>query len=699
MKKSVKFNQKISNNPTSEKGAVSQNVKSYLPNRFLVAYLFVIVFSLALIAKSADLQINQSDELVKKAEEKFNQEIKVLSIRGNILDRNGSMLSTSVPMYHIKINRNTYFDELLKRSHTRWRHLSEDTKISSSKIAKNAKKFIDDKIFKKKYDRRSIFNIDSEDYWRLLADLTKIEYQILLEKVRYNHNSEFLKSEKESIQREKDKLKLLADSIGVKYNEILERLYSRTSQEEFSLAHHQTDIVAEYLVGNILPKSQLNTLPNEEHQKNRNTKGLNISGLIAEKEFRRFYPLKDDIAQLIGHTGLYNDRIGESALERSFNSLLLGKDGSLIVRKGLQGKTVEYIKEEQHYNPQSVVLSIDEELQTMAYQVIKKAVSEHKAESGTAVLIDIQTGEILAMANAPSYNPNNRVGYKNEFARNRAITDTFEPGSTVKPFTVLTALQHKRAYLGEVINTRQLTVSGHTITDVAPRDSLTLKGILQKSSNIGVSQLSLRLPERALVETYDKIGFGKDTGLGLGEVRGKSGIERKTLSQLDRAVMSYGYGIEVTPLQLARAYATLGSFGIYRPVSITKVDPPVIGERVLPEKVTREVVKMMESVADKGEGGAKAAVDGYRVAIKTGTAKKTETKKGENGKNITFYVDKYIAYTAGIAPASDPRFALVVLVNDPKGAYYGGAVSAPLFSKIMGYTLKSYKIKPDKLGE
>lgn len=217
---------------------------------------------------------------------------------------------------------------------------------------------------------------------------------------------------------------------------------------------------------------------------------------------------------------------------------------------------------------------------------------------------------------------------------------------------------------------------------------MTLTGILQKSSNVGVSRLALRMPSTALMDTYSKVGFGKDTGLGLGEVRGTSG-DRKTWSDIERATVAYGYGLTVTPLQLARAYATLGSFGIFRPLSITKVDPPVIGERVLPEKITRDVIHMMESVAQKGEGGAKAAVDGFRVAIKTGTARKLEKGK---------YVEKYIAYTAGVAPASDPRFALVVLINEPKaGAYYGGAISAPLFSSIMGYTLRTKNIKPDGL--
>ena len=321
----------------------------------------------------------------------------------------------------------------------------------------------------------------------------------------------------------------------------------------------------------------------------------------------------------------------------------------------------------------------------MVYREIKKAVEDNKAESGTAVLVDVRTGEVLAMANAPSYNPNNRVDVKKELMRNRAVTDTFEPGSTVKPFVVLTALQRGAVRRNEIINTGPLELNGHSVKDVAPRAQQTLDEILENSSNRGVSRLALRMPASALMETYLNAGLGKPTDLGLGgEQAGLLNANRKRWSDIERANVAYGYGINATPLQIARAYVTLGSFGIYRPLSITKVDPPVIGQRVFSEKITRDVVHMMEKVAIKNK---RALVDGYRVAIKTGTAKKLENKH---------YVDKYMAYTAGITPASDPRFALVILIDEPKaGQYYGGAVSAPVFSNIMAYALRANNVTPD----
>ena len=415
---------------------------------------------------------------------------------------------------------------------------------------------------------------------------------------------------------------------------------------------------------------------------------LNIPGVTLQTEFRRFYPKVEETAHLIGYTNI--DGEGIEGIEKSFDKLLIGQDGSRTYRKDRYGNMVEAVDDTKKYDAHNVTLSIDEQLQSMVYRQIKEAVAENKAESGTAVLVDIRTGEVLAMANAPSYNPNNRAGVKADLMRNRAITDTFEPGSTVKPFVVLTALQRGIVNKNTVIDTRPFTVNGHMIRDVSRQEKLSMAGILQKSSNIGVSHLALAMPPNALIETYSNAGFGQPTNLGLiGEQRGQL-ENRKRWADIERATISYGYGLTVTPLQLARAYVTLGSFGIYRPLSITKVDPPVLGTRVFSEKTTRDVVQMMETVALPGGGGIAAAVKGYRVAVKTGTAKKIE-----NGK----YVDKYIAYTAGFAPASNPRYALVVLINEPRGEkYYGGAISAPVFSKIMEHTLRSQNIKPDALS-
>lgn len=451
----------------------------------------------------------------------------------------------------------------------------------------------------------------------------------------------------------------LAEALGISYKELVKRLEKNPKSRFEYLARQVQPSVAEYV------------------------KQLKLPGIVLKTEARRFYPRAEEAAHLVGFTNI--DSEGIEGIEKSFNSMLVGKSGMRTYRKDKHGNIIEDITDIKKYDAHDVTLSIDEKLQSMVYLEIKKAVKANNAASGTAVLVDIRTGEILAMANAPSYNPNNRNGITKDLMRNRAVTDTFEPGSTVKPFVVLTALQRGAVQRNEIINTGPLELNGHAVKDVAPRNQQTLDDILVNSSNRGVSRLALRMPANALMETYQNAGLGKPTDLGLGgEQAGFLNANRKRWSDIERANVAYGYGINATPLQIARAYVTLGSFGIYRPLSITKVDPPVIGNRVFSEKITRDVVNMMEKVAIKN---VRAMVDGYRVAIKTGTAKKLE-----NGR----YVDKYMAYTAGIAPVSDPRFALVILIDDPKaGQYYGGAVSAPVFSNIMGYALRSSNISPD----
>lgn len=413
---------------------------------------------------------------------------------------------------------------------------------------------------------------------------------------------------------------------------------------------------------------------------------LNLPGINLREESRRFYPAGHVAANLIGFTNI--DGQGIEGLEKSFNNQLMGKPGSRLVRKDKFGHVIENITEVTPVPAHQLQLSIDERLQTVTEDALDNAVTWNKAESGAAVLVNIATGEILSMASFPDFNPNNREGAVLDDFRNRAISDTFEPGSTVKPLVIMTALQQGIVQPDSVIDTHPFYLDGHRIRDVGFYPELSLTGILQKSSDTGVSHLSLAMPVQKLLDTYKSFGFGDPTGLGLtGE---SSGLmpQRRYWSDLDRATFAFGYGLMVTPLQLAHVYATIGSFGIYRPLSITRIDPPVIGTRVMQEALVHQVEHMMESVALPGGGGTKAAVRDYRVAVKTGTAKKI----GDDGK----YVDKYVAYTAGVAPASDPKFALVVVINNPQnGAYYGGAVSAPVFSQIMGDVLRLENVKPD----
>ena len=547
--------------------------KSFLQARYISVLSLILLGLIALVSQAAYVQIVNADSLIDEADKRSLRKQEIQFVRGSILDRNGQLLSVSVPMYSVVADPKFIFDENALKDKERWQKLAE--------------------------------------------------------------------------------------ALGVSYSNLVKRIEKDPKSRFVYLSRQISPTLAQYV------------------------KELKITGIVLKSEARRFYPRVEETAHLIGYTNI--DGTGIEGIEKSFDSMLVGKSGSMTYRKDRFGNIVENISDVKKYDAQDVTLSIDEKLQSMVYREIKKAVAENKAESGTAVLVDVRTGEVLAMANAPSYNPNNRVGVKSELMRNRAITDTFEPGSTVKPFVVLTALQRGVVRRDEIINTGPLILNGHEVKDVAPRDQLSLDGILENSSNRGVSRLALRMPPSALMETYQNAGLGKPTDLGLiGEQSGLLNANRARWSDIERANVAYGYGLNATPLQIARAYVTLGSFGIYRPLSITKVDPPVIGHRVFSEKITREVVNMMEKVAIKN---GRAMVEGYRVGIKTGTAKKLE-----NGR----YVDKYVAYTAGIAPITDPRYALVVLINDPKaGQYYGGAISAPVFSSIMSYALRSNNVPPD----
>lgn len=416
---------------------------------------------------------------------------------------------------------------------------------------------------------------------------------------------------------------------------------------------------------------------------------LHLPGIGSVYDDSRFYPMSNASAPLIGIVGASNK--GLTGLERSYNKLLCGTPGMEQYRQDGRGNIISMINYEPPEQPPTVQLSIDKFDQYTLYSALRDGVLLNKADSGAAVLIKIDTGEVLGMASYPSFNPNNFANVAPSQMNNVAINDSFEPGSTVKPLVIIEGLERHLIQPDSVLDTTPYRVNGHLIRDVGNWPRLSITGILQKSSDIGVSHIALAMPADALVKTYQSFGLGKPTGLGLtGESTGYFPANRKRWVDIERATFAFGYGFRVTPLQLAREYATIGSYGIYRPLSITKVTPPVLGTRVADAATVREVIHMMESDALPGGSGELAAVPGYRLAIKTGTAMKI----GKNGK----YDGGYINYTAGVAPASNPQVALVVMINHPTaGKHYGGSVAAPVFGKIMGPVLKHMNVPPDAL--
>jgi len=358
------------------------------------------------------------------------------------------------------------------------------------------------------------------------------------------------------------------------------------------------------------------------------------------------------------------------------------------------GRIIKHIKLiEESESGQDVALSIDLRLQYLAYKELKSAVKSHRADSASVVVLDIKTGEVLAMVNQPSYNPNDRSVLTGEQLRNRALTDVFEPGSTVKPFTVTAALMSGDYQRDSVVDTAPgyMFVKRKRIKDFRNYGELSLTRIITKSSNVGVTKLALSLAPDTMHNLFSNVGIGQLSSTGFpGERSGELPYyaERQVI---ERAVMSYGYGLSVTPIQLAQAYAVLANKGVKLPVSLLKIAEKPKGTRIIPADIAEDVVTMMETTvqADKGGTGRKAAVFGYSVAGKTGTA-----RKAARG---SYDLDKYISVFAGITPASDPRLAIVVMVNNPKGQQYsGGGVAAPIFSRVTSSALRMLNISPDQ---
>lgn len=420
-------------------------------------------------------------------------------------------------------------------------------------------------------------------------------------------------------------------------------------------------------------------------------KAMNIPGLHLKSEYRRYYPAGEITAHVLGFTNV--DDHGQEGLELAFDTWLSGDAGAKRIirdRLGREVQTLAGIKDMR--SGQDVLLSIDQRLQYVAYRELKAAVTNCQAASGSAVVIDVKTGEILAMVNQPSFNPNMRVKLAEGAFRNRAVTDVFEPGSVMKTFSVASALQSGIVTPTTLVDTAPgwMTVGGHLVKEIKNKNYglIDVSTILQKSSNVGVSKLTLSLPSERLLEMYKSVGFGASTGSGFpGESQGTV-VQPSKQGSFVLATLAFGYGMSVTPLQLAQAYAILGAGGVKRPITFLKQERPMQGQRVMEAQVARQVLDMLTAVVTEGSG-RQAQVMGYQTAGKTGTAQKLNAQG-------TYQKDSHVAVFAGVAPASDPRFAIVIMIDDPKGAeYYGSQVAAPIFAKIATGALRLYNIPLD----
>ncbi|WP_312450321.1 peptidoglycan D,D-transpeptidase FtsI family protein [Stutzerimonas nitrititolerans] len=420
---------------------------------------------------------------------------------------------------------------------------------------------------------------------------------------------------------------------------------------------------------------------------------LKIPGVYEQEEFRRFYPAGEVAAHVVGFTDI-DDR-GREGMELAYEEWLAGVPGKRQVLKDRRGRLIKDVQVVKNAKAgKALALSIDLRLQYLAHSELRDVVQQYGAKSASLVMVDVETGEVLAMANQPTYNPNNRRNLQPAAMRNRALIDVFEPGSTVKPFSIAAALGTGKYHPESVINTLPgwMRIGRYTIRDVSRGGQLNLTQILMKSSNVGISKIALDIGPEPVYAAMQQAGFGQSTGLGFpGERVGNLPNHRKW-RDAETASLAYGYGLSVTAVQLAHAYSVLGNEGRNVPLSLLRLDQRPEGVQIIDKDISATVLQMLRAVVEEdGGGGSRARVPGYHVGGKSGTAKKVSGTGG-------YTKDAYRSFFAGVAPLSNPRIAVVVVVDEPsEGGYYGGLVAAPVFGKVMARALRLLNVAPDNL--
>jgi cell division protein FtsI (penicillin-binding protein 3) len=465
--------------------------------------------------------------------------------------------------------------------------------------------------------------------------------------------------------REREQGRALSKLLGISYQDLSNQLGKYAGREFMYLKRQVTPDVADRVMA------------------------LQIPGVALQREYRRYYPAGAVASHVVGFTNV--DDHGQEGLELAYDAWLRGVPGRKRVLKDRFGNLVEVAESlSLPTTGKDLVTSIDRRIQYLAYRELKAAVEAHHARAATAIVLDARTGEVLALVNEPSFNPNNRGQLRSGAFRNRAVTDVFEPGSTIKPFTIAAALESGRFSPTTRIDTAPgfVKVGRNVVHDTHNYGTLTLSQIIEKSSNVGASKVALALDKTHLWAKFRQMGFGSETGSGLpGESVGILNSPARWVP-IEQASVSFGYGISVTALQLARAYAAIANGGTLLPVSLVRLDAQPTGERVMSETVARQIRAMLETVVSSEGTGAAARVPHYRVAGKTGTAHKLVGSE--------YGTDTYVASFVGFAPASDPRLVMVVMVDSPsQGGYYGGEVAAPVFARVMAGALRLMNVPPD----
>lgn len=471
------------------------------------------------------------------------------------------------------------------------------------------------------------------------------------------------------LQMDDEQAKALADHLDMSRIELLQKLSRYKDKQFVYLKRHLPPMQAEEILA------------------------LHIKGIYGQEEYRRYYPAAEVAAHVIGYANV--EGVGQEGIEKAYNEILQGKPGSKEVVKDLFQRTVKNIRQvEEPVAGQDITLSIDMRLQYLAYRALKAAVVENNADAGSVVVLDVKTGEVLAMANQPAYNPNDRTDMKMDGIRNRAVTDMFEPGSTMKPIAVVAGLESGKFHPDTKFDTNPgyITIGRKQIRDHHNYGVLDLTGVITKSSQVGIIKMTLALEQEKVSEAYRRLGIGEPLHTGFpGENPGYIPV-RKRWSDLDRATFAFGHGVTTSALQLARAYSVFANHGVKNPISLLKRDRLPEGEQVISEDVARKMVAMLDTVAGPEGTARRAQTDAYNVAGKTGTTHKL----GAHG----YEAKKYVSMFAGFAPVDRPRLVAVVMVDNPKGReYFGGAIAGPVFSEIISGSLRVLNVAPDDAYE
>ena len=595
--------------------------------------LFLLMFLLALLGilliRAIWIEVFQQEELQRKADARQTKDVIVPAYRGMILDRNNEPLAVSSPVVSIAVNPK----ELLK-VREEWRH--EDAVNAQTPAPKPPEDTLE-----------TTTSVTPDTISTTLQSPTSVSRFIQLETV----------------------LRRIEQELELADGELLQRLEGAGNKSFFYLGRQLTPETADALLALNLPKTVK---------------------IEVEQGYRRFYPLGETAGHVLGLTNLEGN--GIEGIEQTQNTLLAGKNGKKRAVRDGKGRLVENVESLEDMQPgQDVRITLDRRIQYLAYRELKNRIVELNAKSGSLVVLDAHTGEILAMANYPSFNPNNRKDLEPNLYRNRAVTDKAEPGSTIKPLTLAAALESRAIGPDVEINTSpgKLHFGKYIVKDKKDYGTISLPTLLAKSSNVGASRVALLMNPRDHWFFLTKVGFGRVPDAGLsGETPGKL-TNYTEWSKVDRASHGYGYGLSVSLLQLAHAYAPFAANGVLLPVTVNVREKPVQGQQVMTPENARAVLRMMEAVVRAGGTGEKAMVEGYRIAGKTGTAYKFI--------NNAYRDDRYLTSFIGIAPASRPRLVVAVQIDEPKIEDSGGLAAAPVFSKVMAEALRLLDIPPDNL--